>query len=321
MHRNHCLRRRSAHHQPISCGDRGGRQLTAATSPLARVLAIILAAALAGLIVHSDPLFAQSAPNQGQGPGWFIPGAQHPAPAPAPHPAPVPPPPRPTPAAMPTLPPIPQLPTLPKGAVPPPAVMGVLSVPDVYRQSTAVQGMEKIINARRNELSQDAVKEQNVWRQMQASLTEQRAKLTPAEIRARETALQNRITNAQKEFSGRNQQIQEAAQFAIGEVNRMLVAVIRQVAESRGMNLVLHREQVALNMNTYDITDEVARQLNKVLPAVTVPPDSEMPIGPPMAATAPGDVTSTEAPQAPLGPLPLPPAAPPAAPPVSTAKP
>ncbi len=30
------------------------------------------------------------------------------------------------------------------------------------------------------------------------------------------------------------------------------------------MNLVLHRAQVALNMNEFDITDEVTKQLNQV---------------------------------------------------------
>lgn len=277
-------------------------------APLILIIFAIVAVA-ATLCAH--PVLAQQTP--GQGPGWFIPGQpQHPQPAPAPHPTPAPPPhPAPAPAPLPALPAVPQLPALPKGAAPPPAVMGVLSVPDVYRQSTAVQGVEKIINERRNDLSRDAVKEQNVWRQMQATLTAERAKLTSAEIRTRETALQNRITKAQKEFAGRNQQIQEAGQYAIGEVNRLLVAVIRQVAESRGMNLVLHREQVALNMNTYDITDEVAKQLNKVLPKVTVPPDSEMPIGPPPANVASGNSGLPQVQPAPAGPLPLPPAVPP----------
>ncbi len=58
--------------------------------------------------------------------------------------------------------------------------------------------------------------------------------------------MQDRITNAQKSFRDRNRIIQEAAQYALGQIERTLIAVIRQVAESRGMNLVLHRAQVAL---------------------------------------------------------------------------
>ncbi len=281
-----------------------------------RTLILALATLLAATVLWPGPLFAQ--PQQpGQGQGWFIPGAPHhsaPAPAAAPHPAPAAS--QHAPAALPALPPIPQLPALPKGPVPPPAMMGVLSVPDVYRQSTAVQAMEKIMTERRNALSQDAIKEQTVWRKMQSELADQRAKLTPAQIRERETALQSRITKAQKDFAGRNQQIQEAGQYAIGEVNRMLIAVIRQVAESRGMNLVLHREQVALNMNTYDITDEVAVQLNKVLAHVTVPPDSEMPIRPLPEQAAPGEpLAGPVTGAAPTGPLPLPPSMPAGSPP------
>jgi hypothetical protein len=38
------------------------------------------------------------------------------------------------------------------------------------------------------------------------------------------------------------------------------------------MNLVLHREQVALNVAAFDITNDCTDQLNKLLPSVTVPP-------------------------------------------------
>lgn len=280
-----------------------------------RIITLALAALCAAILLRPGALFAQSeqGPTPSPGPGWFIPAPQHhPAPAPAPHPAPAPAP-HPAPAALPALPPVPQLPALAKSPPPPPAVMGVLSVSDVYRQSTAVQAMQKVITERRNALSQDAIKEQAVWRSMQKNLGDERSKLTSAEVRTHETALQNRITKAQKDFAVRNQQIQEAAQYALGEVNRILVAVIRQVAESHGMNLVLHREQVALNMNAYDITDEVAKQLNKILPHVTVPPDSEMPIRPPPEQGLPGAAPETAA--AHPGPLPLPPALPAGGPP------
>jgi hypothetical protein len=51
------------------------------------------------------------------------------------------------------------------------------------------------------------------------------------------------------------------------------VQVIRQVAASRGMNLVLHQEQIALNIQPFDISQQVAGQLNAVLPSVFIPAD------------------------------------------------
>jgi Skp family chaperone for outer membrane proteins len=175
------------------------------------------------------------------------------------------------------LPPVPDLPPLPKGAPPPTPVIGVMGVPEVMRASTAAQQVEKIIGERREKLNQDAQKEQGVWREMQQSLANDRGKLSPEQIRARERELQDRITNAQKSFRDRNRIIQEAAQYALGQIERTLIAVIRQVAESRGMNLVLHRAQVALNINEFDITDEVGKQLNQLLPTVQIPPDGVSP--------------------------------------------
>lgn len=244
---------------------------------------------------------AASGTVAGGSPLGMAPGAAEPAPAP--------------PANV-DLPPPPELPPLAKGEPPPGAIIGVLGVPEVMRASTAAQEVEKVIGGRRNKLNEDAQKEQQAWRDMQQSLANDRAKLSQDQIRARERALQERITNAQRIFRERNRVIQEAAQYALAQIERTLVQVIRQVAESRGMNLVLHRQQVALNINQFDITDQVAAQLNKVLPSVIIPPDGVSPSA--MASAAKKDPTKpAEATAAPPAAAAAPHATPAAAPPVA----
>jgi Skp family chaperone for outer membrane proteins len=275
-----------------------------------------------------------------QNPDYFIPGQAKPQPAPAqpakPAPKPVQ---RPPLAAVPPLgagapagspgslgadaqeppvanvqlPPPPELPALPKGESPPAAVIGVLGVPDVMRASAAAQQVEKVIEQRRAKLNDDAQKEQAVWRDMQQTLANERPKLSEAQVKARDLDLQERITKAQRQFRDRNRIIQEAARYALAQIERTLVAVIRQVADSRGMNMVLHREQVALNANQFDITDEVAEQLNKILPSVVIPPDGVSPsaLAAEEAAKPPG-ATPVATPPAATAPVATPPAAPPA---------
>jgi Skp family chaperone for outer membrane proteins len=229
------------------------------------------------LAVAAPAAFAQS------NPGYFIPpSAPSQAPAPVHHAAP------PVQAApmgsdtaaadaaqaqaQPQMPPIPTLPKLPQGAPPPVPVIGVLSVPEVMQKSTAAEGVQEIIQQRRQKLAQEAQKDQQGWEQEQAAITAERSKMTDAQLEAKEKALQNEIAAAQTSFRARDQAIQNSAQVALGQIESVLIAVIRQVSESRGMNLVLHREQVALNINAFDITDDVASQLNKLLPSVQVPP-------------------------------------------------
>ena len=259
-------------------------------------------------LVAAAFLFSQAPVAAQQNPGYFVPPSAAPAtPRPA---APRPAAPRPTtaptvqvapPPAGPAagapneppiqvqLPPLPELPALPRGPAPPGAVMGVLGIPDIMRASAAAQQVEKLIGERREKLNEDAQKEQTAWRDLQQALANQRASLNADQIRNRERELQERITNSQRQFRDRNRFIQEAAQVGLAQIERMLIATIRQVAESRGMNLVLHRAQVALNINEFDITDPVVEQMNKSLPSVVLPPDGVS------AVAAQGTVPATPA--------------------------
>jgi Skp family chaperone for outer membrane proteins len=179
-------------------------------------------------------------------------------------------------APMPPLPqpPVPTLPALPKGAPPPTAVIGVLGVPDVMRQSNAAQIIQRVIGARKEKLRVDVDRAQATWRELEQSLQADAPKLSPEQGRARERALRERVNNDRHALQERNRIIAEAGQVALNQIESTLVAVIRQVAESRGMNVVLHRSQVALNMPEFDITAEVTQQLNKLMPTVQIPAEN-----------------------------------------------
>jgi Skp family chaperone for outer membrane proteins len=254
-----------------------------------------LSAALLGMALLAGTVQAQSQdffiPGQGRGGAAPAPGgAARPPAAPQPPPRTAEPQPAPeqdeAPLGQIPMPPVPELPALPKGTSPPAAAIGVIGLPEVMRASLAAQHADRIIGERREKLNEDAQKEQLLWRDMQQALARDRARLTPDQIRARERELQERITAAQRSFRDRNRIIQEAAQFAINQVQASLVAVIRQVSESRGINLVLHRSQVALNVNEFDISEQVAEELNKILPTVNVPPDGVSPAVPPTPPAA-----------------------------------
>ncbi len=237
--------------------------------------------ALAALLAGAAPALAQTS----SGPGYFIPHAAAPAaaahkPAKAAEPAPggitqngmtteaagngA--------AGQPELPAIPVLPALPKEAPPPAPVMGVLSVPQVMQNSTAAQGVQNIIQARQGLLRQEAQADRTKWEKQQAAINAEKGKLSQDQLKAKITQVQSEIQAAQVKLSGENQGIENSAKIALGKIESTLIAVIRQVSQAHGMNLVLHRSQVALNVNEFDITKEVTDQLNKLLPSVEVPP-------------------------------------------------
>lgn len=269
-----------------------------------RMLLIAGAALLLAL-----PAFAQSS----NGPGWFVPkqggGAaaarssrtHTPARAAAPAPAEptglnaagpaaeAPPPP----IAQADLPPPPPVPDVSRGAMPPAAVIGVLSIPDVLRHSTAYQAADKTMAERRQKLNEDAQKEQVALRDLGQALANERSKLSADQIRSKERELQDRITESRRKFTERGRIIQEASQYALAQIERTLSDVVQKVAASRGMNLVLQRAEVALNQAEFDITPQVAELLNKALPSVVIPPEGVAPTKE-LASAKPEDAKGSE---------------------------
>lgn len=176
------------------------------------------------------------------------------------------------------LPPTPALPAIAKGRTPPAAVIGVLSVPDVMLKSTAVQRVQLVLRERRQKLNEELQREQAALQALQQTLVDQRAKLKPVQLRAKEQDLQQRMASARTRLGRRDRVLKEVDQVVSGQVQQTLIGVIRQVSESRGVNVVLHRGGATLNTEAMDLSEQVAEQLNKVLPEVPIPPDGVSPL-------------------------------------------
>lgn len=167
---------------------------------------------------------------------------------------------------------LPNLPALPPEPAPPTAVVGVLSVPDVLQNSTAAQGVQEVIQQRQAALAKDAQAARDKIQAEQQAIMAERGKISDPALEKKEQDLQNEIAATQTKFQERNEAIQASGQAGLQEIETMLAAIVRQEAEAHGMNLILHREQVVLNVAAFDITDETTKELNKLLPHVDVPP-------------------------------------------------
>jgi Skp family chaperone for outer membrane proteins len=242
-------------------------------------------------LVHPRAVLAQDQQN----PGWFVPNQPRPAAPAARAAAPSPGagqadavpdvPPADDAGAAPAqqqvqvqLPPPPEIPPIQKGPPTPAAIIGIVSIPDALRVSTAYQAADKAFNERHKKLDEDAQKEQATLRDMGQQLANDRAKLTPEQIRTRERELQDRIADSRRKFGDRNRIIQESGQYVMAQINRTMEAVVQQVALARGINVVLNRAQVLGTTADFDLTPEVVEVLNKVLPSVVIPPDGVSPV-------------------------------------------
>lgn len=262
-----------------------------------RIRSAALAATLA--LAFALPLAAQA-----QNKDFFVPNRPQPAARPAAAPEPVPQQDE-GPAPLPPIPepPLPALKPLPPASLPPTAVFGTIGVPEVMRGLKAADQVDHVINGRLQALSEDAKKAQASWRGMQEALARDAAKLSPAEIQRRRAELDARVLADQKAFRARQQRIQEAAQVAFSQIQSVLKAVVQQVAQSHGMNIVLLRTQLAISARAFDISQEVQDEINRIMPSVNIPAENADPMalaGKP-APVLPSALVTT-APEAPAAP-------------------
>jgi Skp family chaperone for outer membrane proteins len=232
------------------------------------MIRLVLAALLA------FPMVA-AAQNQ---PGWFVPGQGQAQPQGQ----------RPAQPAQPQRPaqPAQAVAPLPPGTPPPAAVIGVVDVPEIQRVSTAFNQVRQEIERRRAKLNEDVQSEQQRWREEQQRFGIERGGLSPEQLRTRERALQDQITEGQRIFRDRARDLEQLAQQALREIEQALAIVIRQVAASRSINLVLPRPLIIFNEPAFDMTEDVAVQLNRMISAVNLPPDPSA-APPPRPATTP----------------------------------
>ncbi len=233
--------------------------------------AVVLGASVLGVAPGLAP--GQAVAQQGQ--QWFVPQQQQQQPQQQQRPAQRPP---------------AQRPAAPAAAAqqPPAAVIGIVDIPEVQRVSTAFNQVREEIERRRTRLNEDLQREQTNWREAQQQLASQRAQLTAEQIRARERELQERITDSQRIFRNRSQHIEVAAQQALVQIEESLANIVRQVAQSRNVNLVMPRPLVIMNDPAFDLTEEVAQQFNRTTREVQIPAESDgsSPPTPPTAAPA-----------------------------------
>lgn len=166
------------------------------------------------------------------------------------------------------------LPALPPGTPPPTAVIGIVDVPEIQRVSTAFIQVREEVERRRTRLNEDLQSEQQRWRDEQQRLANERGGLTAEQLRTRERELQDRITDSQRVLRDRARDLEQLAQGALREIEQALGAIIRQVAASRNVNIVLPRPLVIFNEPPFDLTEEVATQLNRVLPRASMPTEA-----------------------------------------------
>ena len=89
--------------------------------------------------------------------------------------------------------------------------------------------------------------------------------------------MEGAISQLQKEFdalrqsaSAKRKELEQARNKGLEQISKTLDSVIRDIAEKRGLTLIINKSLVVLAAENWDITSEVQKGLDAKLPKVSI---------------------------------------------------
>jgi Skp family chaperone for outer membrane proteins len=149
------------------------------------------------------------------------------------------------------------------------AVIAILDVERILRDSKAAATLRAEIDKQR-QTHQTSLREQEnaLRRTADQELARQRAVLSAEAFAAKRKELQEQANNLQQEFVTRQKEMEELFGRGIRQVRQALAEVAKEIADERGINLILLKATIVLASRELDITEDALQRLDQRLPSV-----------------------------------------------------
>lgn len=153
----------------------------------------------------------------------------------------------------------------------PPLVVAVLDIQQVMRDAKAAKAMQAMVEQQRTAFQAELAQQESALRQADQQLAEQRPSLSPDDFRKRRQEIDQQAAALRRNAQARKAQLENLVNSGMNEIRNALIRVVAEIAQERGITLVLSKSQVVLSANAYDITADALSQLDAELPTLDLP--------------------------------------------------
>ena len=148
--------------------------------------------------------------------------------------------------------------------------IAVVDVQGIMRAAKAAKAIHDQIESRRSAYQEEVAAEERRLRVAEQDLSQQRAVLAPDAYQLKVREFQSKVAEVQRQVQMRKRELDETFARAMNEVRKSLVSVVAEIAEQRGIKLVLFKSQIVIAEKSLDVSDETLQRLNERLPTVKV---------------------------------------------------
>jgi outer membrane protein len=151
-----------------------------------------------------------------------------------------------------------------------PVVVGILDMQTILQQSKAGQSLEAAMSAKNKAMNADMGKTEQNLRATRQQLDQARSSMTPADYEAKRAAIDKQFEAFRKTAIAKRKELVQLRNQGLEQIFKTLDGVIRDIAEKRGLSLIINRSFVVMSEQSWDITKEVLKGLDAKLAKVNL---------------------------------------------------
>lgn len=159
-------------------------------------------------------------------------------------------------------------PTFAQGATSPGT--GIVDVQRVLRDSKASKSIRPTIDNMRKEFQKQVSEQEQSLRQAEQELSRQRAILAPEAFAQKRRIFSEQARDAQKSVQKRRRDLDRAFNETKNEILKSLIVVAQEVATEKKLDILIEKRFVFISAKKLDVTDEIIKRLDKLLPTVAI---------------------------------------------------
>ena len=148
--------------------------------------------------------------------------------------------------------------------------IGIVDVQKVLRDSKASKSIRPTIDNMRKEFQKQVSEQEQSLRQAEQELSRQRAILAPEAFAQKRRIFSEQARDAQKSVQKRRRDLDRAFNETKNEILKSLIVVAQKVATEKKLNILIEKRFVFISAKKLDVTDEIIKRLDKLLPTVAI---------------------------------------------------
>lgn len=153
---------------------------------------------------------------------------------------------------------------------PVPLNVAIVDIDGVIAHSSARKSIHDQIEVYRKKAQDEISKVEENLRKAEQELQRKSSLLQPKDLEAERRKFNEQYADYQRLAQKRKAEFQKVFGQAENKVRHAFVQVVEQVANERNLTLVIRKQQVVIAANALDISSEVLKRLDKLLPSVKV---------------------------------------------------